>query len=79
MRADRIGQAWPRGSRCRRARRLRLQQKRRATPSIAEASAASAGKPPAAAIHEPRAPRLFPVGLLIACVAIILAIVFLLF
>jgi hypothetical protein len=79
MRTDRIGQAWPRGSRCRRARRLRLQRKQRATPSIAEAPAVSDGKQPGGMIHEHRAPRLFPVGVLIACVAIILGIVFLLF
>ena len=77
MRADRIEQAWPRGSRCRRARRLRLRGKRRATAS--ELLAAGAIKQSAHTLDQRRAQRLFPVGVLIACVAIILGIVFLLF
>jgi hypothetical protein len=76
MRADRIGQAWPRGSRCRRARRLRL---RRATPLASEPLSASAIKQSAHTLDQRRAQRLFPVGVLIACVAVILGIVFLLF
>jgi hypothetical protein len=79
MRADRIGQAWPRGSRCRRARRLRLRRKRRATASASEPLAAGAIKQSAHTLDQRRAQRLFPAGVLIACVAVILGIVFLLF
>jgi hypothetical protein len=79
MRADRIGQAWPRGSRCRRARRLRLRRKRRATAAVSEALAAGAIKQSPHTLDQRRARRLFPVGVLIACVAVILGIVFLLF
>ena len=79
MRADRIGQAWPRGSRCRRARRLRLQQKQRAAPSTSEPSPESTIKQSVHTLDGRRAQRLFPVGVLIACVAIILSVVFLLF
>jgi hypothetical protein len=79
MGADRIRQAWPRGSRCRRARRLRLQQKRRATPSTSEPSSASTIKQSVHTLDGRRAQRLFPVGVLIACVAVILSIAFLLF
>jgi hypothetical protein len=77
MRADRIGQAWPRGSRCRRARRLRLRRERSATAS--EPLAAGAIKQSAHTLDQHRAQRLFPIGVLIGCVAVILGIVFLLF
>jgi hypothetical protein len=79
MRADRIGQAWPRGSRCWRARRLRLQQKRQATPLISEAPAVSAIKQPGRVIDENRPRALFPTAVLLACVAAILSIAFVLF
>jgi len=79
MRADRIGQAWPRGSRCRRARRLHLQQKRRAARSTSEPPSSSAIEQSAHTLDQRRVQRLFPVGVLIACVAGILSIVFLLF
>jgi hypothetical protein len=76
MRADRIGQAWPRGSRCRRARRLRLQQKRQATRLISGTSAVSAIKQPGRAIDEHRPRALFPTAVLLACVAALLSIAF---
>jgi hypothetical protein len=79
MRADRIGQAWPRGSRCRRARRLRLQQKRVTKSLFSETTPAGEIGQPGRTIYLQRAQRLFPVGVLIACVAVILSIVFLLF
>ena len=79
MRADRIGQAWPRGSRCRRARRLRLQQKPHATPLISGAPTVSAIKQPGRAIDEHRPRALFPTAVLLACVAAILSIAFFLF